>query len=216
MFVTLEFRCRWKDAIIPGTSWEAHHWACPQQDASCGCLFLQRHRRDHAYVELVSNRLQQLEGFSLLPKRKVILSLDSFHATGEDPSPLCYNSHRWHCISHPGAKSFPSPPAVSLQVSAFPSINLGRKGVFCAGVWELHIQFPPVTAAGLWFLGQLHDLTMVLSPAVKWEETYFFRLLSLTTTISLYLFFICLQFKTESRIISKAPPGCLGSPTSLG
>lgn len=44
----------------------------------------------------------------------------------------------------------------------------------------------------------------------------FFLLLSLTTATLLYLLFIYLQFKTESRIISKAPAGCLGSPISLG
>lgn len=113
-------------------------------------------RRDYAYVKLVSNQLQQLEGIPHLPKGKVILSPDSFHLcqhkTWEDPSPLPFATlPRWYCIGHPSAKSFPSLPAISLQVSAFPGINLRRKGIFCAGVWELHIQFPPLTAAGLWF-----------------------------------------------------------------
>lgn len=120
-------------------------------------LISSHHRRDHTYMELVSNQLWQLEGFPFLPKRKVIPALDSFHScdtTQPRRSTYCLSllcSQRWYWISQPSVDRFPTLPVVSLQVRVFPGTNLRRKGFICAGVLELYVQSPLLTATGLQF-----------------------------------------------------------------
>lgn len=142
----------------------------------------------------------------------VILSSDSFLPSAHNLRGPLASSLRYASIGDIASVTHQQSLCRSVPSLA---LTLGEKA---SSGWSLGTASSIPTSNTSWalVLGQLHDLTMVLSPAVKWKETYFFPLLSLATAVSLYLIFIYLQFKTESRIIPKAPAGCLGSLTSLG
>lgn len=173
-------RCRWRDAVILRSCC----WASPKQGTSCSCSLLQS---CHADVALWVSSSDSHRGFLISWKEK-----SCFHGTA-------------HSSGRPLASFWPPSTALGavtqvLRASLHQRVlcRSAPTGINIPAPWErrcllwlrrrpelgnTHL-IPASFASWALVLGLFHHFTMFLSPAIKWEETYFFPLLSLAPPVS--------------------------------
>lgn len=173
-------RCRWRDAVILRSCC----WASPKQGTSCSCSLLQS---CHADVALWVSSSDSHRGFLISWKEK-----SCFHGTA-------------HSSGRPLASFWPPSTALGavtqvLRASLHQRVlcRSAPTGINIPAPWERKCLLwlrrrpelgntrliPASFASWALVLGLFHHFTMFLSPAIKWEETYFFPLLSLAPPVS--------------------------------